>query len=227
MKKILAIFTFLFMVMTCSIPFLKDEPKDSVDVHAMIQNTTTEEKQVLVNVILQDLVETAIEEMQIEMLEIENITNKKEWYIAYKQIISQYDDILEPPETIYDYFTDEEVYLIQRTVETECYDQNFDAKCNVASVILNRIEAGDEFGESVENVITKQNQFVYTRKNITYDTVLAVEYAFEINDTTSGCIAFRSDKKVNDWYDGWEYVFTDDANHHFYKNKKKEDNYNE
>lgn len=166
-----------------------------------------------------DPIELVIQEAQQKMYDISTIKNEEQWFIAYKKIIEEYRDVIDPPLTIYDYLTDEEIYLIQRTVETECYDQDFMSKCNVASVVMNRIEIGGEFGNTIEEIITKENQFAYWRKDITESTVLAVEYAYQIEDTTDGCIAFRSDKKLDEWY-GWGYAFTDQCGHHFYRRKE-------
>lgn len=162
-----------------------------------------------------DEFEIVYQNMQQELHEIDLIENKEEWFVKYKEIIFKYNEWFGMPETIFDIYSKEELELIFRTVETECYDQNFNSKCNVASVIFNRIE-NDKFGDSVKNVITSPNQFAYWRKNITESTVLSVMYAFEIGDTTNGCIAFRSDKCPKIWC-GWTYLFTDDAGHNFYK----------
>ena len=166
----------------------------------------------------QNKFEQAVKDMQLDMDQIEDITSSTmDWYIAYKNVIDKYTEIIDPPETVYDYFTDDEIYLIQRTVETECYDQDFDSKCNVASVIFNRIEDENKrFGDSVYEVITTPNQFSYSRKNISENTILAVEYSFEILDTTHGCIGFHSNKKTKT-FNGWKYSFTDNIGHHFYK----------
>lgn len=43
-------------------------------------------------------------------------------------------------------------------------------------------------------------------------------YVYEIEDTTDGCIAFRSDKSPYTWYE-WIYSFTDSCGHHFYKER--------
>lgn len=155
-----------------------------------------------------------------KMYDISTIPNEEEWFVSYKQIIDDYKDVIDPPLTIYDYLTDEEIYLIQRTVETECYDQDFMSKCNVASVVMNRIEIGGEFGSTIKEVITKENQFAYWRKDITESTVLAVEYAYQIEDTTGGCIAFRSGELPKEWLK-WVLVFVDDAGHGFYKFKEE------
>lgn len=160
----------------------------------------------------------AFEQLKAQLDGIKNqyIYDVEDWFKSYKVIIKKYAYLFDVPETIYDYYSDDEIYLMQRVVETECYGQDFISKCNVASVVLNRINSGNIFGNTVCEVITKPNQFAYDRENISESTCLAVEYAFEIADTTRGCIAFRSDKKVDSWY-GWEYVFTDEAGHHFYK----------
>lgn len=167
-----------------------------------------------------DEIDLTIAEMRRDMDQIESISTNMEWFIAYKNVVNKYSYILDPPETVYDYFTDEEIYLIQRAVETECYEQDFDSKCHVANVIFNRINDPQKtFGISVYEVITSPNQFAYGRIIISDDTKLAVEYAFEITDTTNGCIGFHSNDKTNT-FNGWDYVFTDEVNHHFYKMKE-------
>ena len=111
-------------------------------------------------------------------------------------------------------FTEDEVRLICRVVETETYQCDFDSKVNVANVVLNRIESG-EFGETVEDVITADNQFAYGRKSITEDTILAVEYAFMMEDTTQGALFFHSNRKT-DKFCGNDFIFQDEAGHNFY-----------
>lgn len=160
-------------------------------------------------------IDIAIIHMNEEMSEIENIEDKEEWYKAYKTITYRYSDVLDPPETIYDYFTYEEIYLMCRVIETECYDQDFMSKANIASVLLNRIHSG-EFGNTVEEVITRPNQFVYGRKKITESTILALEYSFEINDTTNGALYFHSGNK-KEKFNGANFIFQDSSGHCFYK----------
>ena len=154
--------------------------------------------------------------MQAEMEKLESITDKKEWFQEYKNIIFRYIKWFDAPETVFDVYTPEEVELICRVVETECYQQPFEAKVNVASVVFNRIEDG-RFGESVEEVVTSPKQFVYGRKNLTEDTILAVQYAYEIEDTTDGALYFHSHKNRKDTFYGAKYIFSDQAGHHFYK----------
>ena len=123
--------------------------------------------------------------------------------------------MLDPPETIYDYFTEDEIRLICRVVETETYDQDFMSKVNVANVVLNRYYS-DKFGETITEIVTSPYQFAYGRKNITEDTIWAVMYAFEIEDTTEGALFFHSNSKTNT-FNGANYIFTDSCGHHFYK----------
>lgn len=164
------------------------------------------------------LVEIATNQMNRELEKLNSISDKKEWFLLYKDIIDKYSYILDPLETVYDYYTEDEIYLMQRAIETECYDQNFESKANVAAVILNRIDSCD-FGETVKEVITEPNQFAYWRKNITKDTILALEYSFQIEDTTNGCIAFRSDINAPKKWNGWRYAFSDLSGHNFYRQR--------
>jgi spore germination cell wall hydrolase CwlJ-like protein len=124
-------------------------------------------------------------------------------------------ECVELPETISDVFSDEEIYLICRVVETECYQQDFDSKVNVANVVLNRYYDG-RFGETITEVITSPKQFAYGRKNIEEDTMLAVQYAYECEDTTQGSLYFHSNPKT-DTFSGANFVFQDKAGHNFYK----------
>lgn len=218
MMKLLLLLCTFGMVVYLNTPILSvNEDFLEKDIQVLscdeIQNLETEN-------IEPDPTELIIQEAQGKIYDISVIEDKEQWFIAYKKIIEEYRDVIDPPLTVYDYYTDEEIYLIQRAVETECYDQDFMSKCNAASVVMNRIEIGGEFGDTVEEVITKKNQFAYWRKDITESTILAVEYAFQIEDTTNGCIAFRSGEKPDEWY-GWEYAFIDDAGHHFYREKEE------
>lgn len=179
---------------------------------SMIVNDYTEEGEINTY----DYNNDVVQEMQEKMNNINCIESKMEWFLEYKSIIDEYKDVIDSPETIYDYFTDEEIYLIQRTVETECYDADFISKVHVANVIFNRLESNNRFGNNITDIITRKNQFAYFRTEISYETILAVEYAFEIEDLTQGSIAFRSDKNPDTWY-GWEYVFSDNVGHHFYR----------
>ncbi|MCM1232304.1 MAG: cell wall hydrolase [Clostridium sp.] len=171
------------------------------------------------------ILENSVESEQINIMEqrvrqelqdIEYIEDRQEWFLAYKDIVSRYAEWFGVPQTVSDVYTEEEIIIICRAIETECYDQDFLSKCDVASVILNRIDYGGEFGNSVKEIITKEGQFAYGREDITESTILSLMYAYEIEDTTDGCIAFRSDKRPEIWY-GWTYSFTDEAGHHFYK----------
>ena len=160
-------------------------------------------------------VEEVTSNMQKELDEIESISNNIDWFIAYKEVVEKYSSVLAPPETVYDYYTEDEIYLIQRMVETECYQQNFESKVMVANVAFNRHKCG-LFGDTMEEIITNKNQFAYWRKDISEDTVLAIEFAYEIVDLTNNCVGFNSNPKKEKW-NGWTCLFTDAySGHHFY-----------
>jgi hypothetical protein len=183
------------------------------------KNLIYEKKHEMDGIEHKDLYEIATAEFNSKMFELQCTDDKETWYVEYKDILNRFESYIDVPETVYDVYSDNEIYLIQRAVETETFQCSFDSKVNVASVIFNRLNDG-RFGDGVNEVITSPRQFAYGRKVISEDTVLAVEYAFEIEDTTDGCIAFRSDKKPDKW-GSWIYSFSDNAIHHFYKEGDK------
>lgn len=162
-----------------------------------------------------DIVEIKCDELLKRQEEIGSIEDKEEWFIAYKGLIDEYSEWVDPPESIYDYYTEEEILLIQRVVETETFECDFESRVNVACVVLNRV-VHENFPDNITEVITSENQFAYGRTEITEETILAVEYAFMIEDTTQGALYFHSNPKT-ETFNGAEYIFSDNATHHFYK----------
>lgn len=221
MKKILAN-TILLIVFFLGIIFIELVHEKEENTYNKIQNG--------MNLIIYNTHETVKEiideniinkmSLQEKVLSINASKGTKEWFICYLEIIEEYDNPYRSD--LYDFFTEEEICLIERTIETECYEQDFISRVNVANVILNRYWDGS-FGKTIEEIITSQNQFCYGRTEITEDTKLALQYAFLIEDTTGGSIAFRSDCCPESWC-GWEYLFTDDAGHSFYIKIKGEEN---
>ena len=162
--------------------------------------------------------ELSLIHMNKEMSEIDYLkeTDRLEWYKKYRNIICKYRNVLDPPLSVFDFYTEDEVRLICQTVETECYGQNFESKVMVANVIYNRLESKD-YSSNVEEVIKSPNQFSYWRTVIPEDTLFAAMYGFEMGDLTNGCLAFHSNKKT-ERFAGKDYVFTDEnSQHHFYK----------
>ena len=177
--------------------------------------------------------ERIINEMQSEMESINDIEDKKEWFIAYKEIVDKYSDTLDPPETIYDVFIrtgtkyeeqdTETLELLFRVVEAEAEEGNFLEKANVASVIFNRLHHG-EFGNTLTDILSRK-QFSsisdgrYLNVEITEDTILGCEYAFAIKDTTNGALFFEKETNIHSSYA--DYLFTDNIGHNFYAEKEK------
>lgn len=142
--------------------------------------------------------------------------DKKEWFLGYKELVEKYSEQVEMPQTIYEVYSEDEIYLMARMVETECYGCPFEAKTHVASVLFNRLAEGSGFSNDVYQVI-KPGQFCYHRKTISEDTWLALEYAYEIEDTTQGALYFNNfgNSHPDNW-NGKPYIFTDEVNHSFY-----------
>ena len=215
MKRFISMLILLFMMVSLVIPIasINNQHKNDVSEPVLLSDITYE--MVFEEVIEEpDPYKIAIQEMQEKMSEIESIEDNKEWFLAYKDIVFEYAEWIDPPGTIFDYYTEDEVRLICRVVETETYQCDFDSKVNIANVVLNRIESG-EFGETVAVVSTSDSLFAYGRAVITEYTILAVMFAFEYKDTTNGATYFHSNKQT-DTFCGKSYIFSDDAVHHFY-----------
>lgn len=133
-------------------------------------------------------------------------TNPQDYLEQYKIITN---------ESMYNYYSENEIFYMCKCIETETYQCDLESKINVANVIINRIK-DNRFPNDAISVITDNNQFAYERSNISESTKIALEYAILFEDTTGGSIGFRSDCSPSSW-NGWSYVFTDDAGHSFYK----------
>ena len=149
-----------------------------------------------------------------EYEELSKITDKKDWYLCYLGFVEDYPEY-DRGSTLYDRYTEDEIYLMERVIETETYGCDFEAKSHVASVILNRIEGDNNFPNDATKVCTSPGQFVYSRKKISDDTKLALEYAAEIEDTTNGALYFNSMAPMDSW-NGRTRIFTDHVGHSFY-----------
>lgn len=165
---------------------------------------------------LNEEIENTIENMNKKLDKINNTENLMDWFIAYKYLVEDYSYILDPPETIYDYYTDNELELLFKVVQAEVGDEYlFEQKVNVASIIFNRIEHED-FPDEIQNVLTR-SQFQpisdgrYKEVEVSNETILACEYSFMFGDTTNGCLFFDSNGKLQ-----YEFVYSDGA-HNFYK----------
>lgn len=179
---------------------------------------------VLADEILQTAgITTDINQLELKLDELQS-TNTYEFYKLYKSTIIQLSD---PPETIYDYHSADDILIIQKLVEAEATAGNFEDKVHVADVIFNRI-GSDSFGDTAFDVLTQERQFSayydgrFKKAEPNQETIDAVEYAFTFPDLTDGALYFykRSDvsnMKTVRWFEGLEYLFTDDIGHSFYK----------
>ena len=138
----------------------------------------------------------------------------KKLFIRYKATLKKNNKLLDPPETIYDCFSKEDIEYISRTVETETYQQNIICKANVASTVLSRYEHG-EYGDSIKEIVTSPNQFVCGRTTITKETKLAVELAFMFKTKYDGSLYFQSANYMKS-FNGADYMGFDGC-HYFYK----------
>lgn len=165
--------------------------------------------------IINTKVNVAIIDMDEEMTGIATISDNKEYFIAYKEIVDKYSYIIDPPETIYDYFTEKELNLLFHVVQAEVGDEySFEQKVNVANVIFNRLEH-EKFPDTLSEILV-YDQFStiadgrYKRVDVSDDTILACEYAFIFQDTTNSNLFFDSNNTLK-----YQFVMNDGA-HNFY-----------
>ena len=154
---------------------------------------------------------------QEKVAELETTEDKYQWYLEFRDMISDWEDV---PEEIYDSYNDEDLIKMFRVVEAEVGGYKFDEKCNVASVILNRVNDG-RFGNSLGDVLVA-SQFAtisdgrYKKVEVSDETIAACEFVFQFGDTTDGALFFEAGK--SDIHGSYAtYLFTDAATHKFYK----------
>lgn len=164
----------------------------------------------------------ALKAMDEKLAERENSENKKEWFIECEQLYDEYSDVLEYQPVLTDFYTTEEIQKLYGVVEAEVGDLGgFDERCNVASVIFNRLRSDRFKCDTLSDVLTP-SQFStirngrYKTMTITEDTILACQYVLLFGDTAQGCLFFEGGKSnIHSSYA--TYVFTDNSGHKFYK----------
>lgn len=166
------------------------------------------------------LIDQKIEEMNVEMDQINSITDKKEWFLAYKSIFEKYNEFIDPPETIYDYFSEEQLGKLFRIVEAEATEGEFTHKANVCSVIFNRMYS-EEFDDLLDEILV-ETQFMplsdgrWKTVEVTEDTILACEYVFMIGSTVEDAVFFDSTNGTS-WASRKKEPVTNDGLHSFYR----------
>ena len=148
-------------------------------------------------------------------------------FLTYKKILEEYRDYsyIQIPLTIYDEYDIGEIKVFQKLVAAETTGGDFESKCNVASVVWNRINS-DKYPDNMIDVIYQRNgsvQFSPTYDGridivkVTEDDVLAIEYTYIFGSTAYDCIAFDN-VSGNSWNKNkLEEIFTDSINHTFYR----------
>lgn len=215
---ILCAVVLIFVLIFCN----KQNNKEEIIEEDIKTESTETEEVVFIEITTktkEELLKEEFDKKYAELVENEGLT-REEWFSQYKQLLKEYEGIAEAPITIYDQYTSEELDLLFRVVQAEIGDEyGFDEKCNVCSVIFNRI-LGSKFPNTLYEVLTP-NQFSTIKNGRIYDvavsekTIAACEYVFLFGDTTGGALYFESLRSnVHSSYA--EYIFTDNG-HKFYK----------
>lgn len=222
--KIIAL-TFILLLMIISLKALltcyniNDEPVKIVDAQVAVIQSYSTPKIETIQVISETepiIIPTATPTPLIEEVEEE-----------VEEEVIEYDS----PETIFDWFSNEEIEMLYRLVEAEATSGSIDDKINVANVIFNRLFS-NEFPDTIEGVVFqhkgKHYQFScisdkrYYKVKVTEETKEAVYRAFIEPDTTDGALYFCNKADVKNlsyvkWFNSLTYVKTDDIGHSYYK----------
>lgn len=155
-------------------------------------------------------------------------SDQKEWFISYKLLLEEYKrypNYIDIPKSVYEIYEFNDIKIFQKLIAAETTGGSFNAKCNVASVVWNRVNSPD-YPNNIVDVIYQRNgsiQFspIYDGRidtvEVTEDDVLAVEYTFMFGSTAYDCIAFDN-VRGNTWNkNNLQEVFTDNINHTFYR----------
>ena len=218
-KRILAIILLALMLVSLITPILaKESSKHDPEIKEvpLVFVTAKPEKQEIEIIETQSLDEIVMDSFYDEMESLSDITDKREWFIKYKAITEKYADIIDPPDSIYDCFKEEELDLLFKVVQAEIGDSDdFIQKVNVASVIFNRLEH-ERFPDTLEEILV-HDQFSsisdgrYEEVTVTEDTILSCEYSFMIREIENDVLFFDSNNSLN-------YKFTfNDGMHNFYQ----------
>lgn len=164
--------------------------------------------------------EKAQEEYDVRLADLNSMNlSKMEWFRQYKLLVEEYKDILGQPTTIYDKFTQSELDLLFKVVQAEIgRGYSFEQKCNVVSVIYNRL-ADPRFGNTIDKILVAHQFSVIgngaiNKVTIEEKTILACEYVYLFGDTTDGALFFDSNGKLK-----YAFLFNDGA-HNFYTKRK-------
>lgn len=169
---------------------------------------------------VEEIAKAAIER---KLEERESVDDLELWFTEYKNISERFSDVLDMPESIYDRFTEEELDFLFRVVQAEIGEQyNFDQKCNVASVIFNRLD-NEKFGDGDLLKVLVPSQFytiksgAYKKSDVSKRTILACEYSYVFPAVDYDVLFFDSNNALGSYY---KMVMNDGA-HNFYKYNTK------
>ena len=190
------------------------DTKEEVEVRLNDLQTQIDETNKRIDQLYSSQVDTKLLEMQIEMNEVEKITDLQTYYLTYMDVVNKYSDYITPPTTIYEAFTEQEIVYLWRMVETETCGADFESRTHVANVAFNRLK-DSRYPDTLIGVITAPSQFAYTKTNISETTKLACEYAYMFPDNTKGALAFHSGAYTKTFC-GKQWVMTDACGHHLY-----------
>ena len=213
MKKIISI-----VATTIFLASLINFTKPAEAQEEIITPIEIEETVVIVAEVIEEPEEVEItieDEINQHIAELDTFKEDKQTYlIKYYEVINEYSEYYGTPVVVSDIYTAEEIDLMCRCIMTEIGGGSFDAKVNVAQVILNRINS-EKFPNDPTSVITAANQFAYGSKGYDTSILQALEYAYLFgSEEVKDALFFQSMGYMEEW-NGRELKWFD-SYHYFY-----------
>lgn len=164
--------------------------------------------------IIKIIEETPEEKYQKEISQLDEIKeDMMEYILQYKTILDKYPEISSEIATIYDVFTEDEITLVCRCIQSEVENCPFFAKVHVAEVVLNRLYS-DAYPNEISKVVVP-GQFSLSRDYYSEESLLAFEYAYLFEtEEMFDCFNFQSAGESETfcgrtlkYYDGYHWFY--------------------
>lgn len=234
MKKLLTLFCFVIFILNNNTITAKAE-EGVAGISVTLDKVYKIEAWTTANVNLRskpntnsDIMTTLNSDTKIQKLSISD-----DWtMVAYEDKIGWvYSKYIRDTETPIIEFADKELEILYRITEAEATGESIESKENVASSIINRLYDSN-FPSTIKEVVFQKEQYSpigdrrYYTVTVTEETKEAVHNVIK-NGVTHDCIYFCNydnvtSSKLRRWFDNaLEFVFKDDSNHSYYREKKE------
>ena len=236
MKKILTFLCFCIILISCSSTNARAE-EGVAGISITLDKVNKIEAWTITNVNLRskpntnsDIIKTLITDTKIQKLS----TNDDWTMVSCEDKIGWiYSKYIKDTEITIIEFNDTELEILYRITEAEGTGQSIESKENIISSIINRVYDSN-FPSTIKDIVFQDGQYSpigdrrYYTVDVTDETKEAVHNVVK-NGVTHDCIYFCNydnvkSSKLRKWFDSLEFVFKDDSEHSYYREKVGDEN---